>query len=493
MRKSGILMAMTSLPSPYGIGTMGRAAYRFVDFLRSAGQTYWQLLPLGPTSYGDSPYSSFSTFAGNPYLIDLDLLVRDGLLKRTELRDVDWGEDEQRVDYGKVYAGRFPVLRRAFARGREKLSDEMAAFRQENRSWLEDYALFMAMKVHFGMVSWTEWPEEDIRLHKAEAVERYHRELRDEVDFWVFTQFLFFRQWNDLRRYAHDKGIQFIGDVPIYVALDSADVWSSPSFFQLDEENVPKEVAGVPPDAFTADGQLWGNPLYDWDAMRADGFGWWIRRIEGAQKLYDVIRIDHFRGFESYWAVPYGDDTARRGRWKSGPGMDLVGVLTSWFPNLRFIAEDLGYTTPEVEKLLSDSGLPGMKILEFGFEPQGESGYVPHNCQRHSVCYIGTHDNETVKGWVSSGKGQAYIRYAREYMHITREEGWCWGMIRTGMSTASELFIMQMQDVLELPGWSRMNAPGTTEGNWQWRMKSDAISAKLVRKLRKITHTYRRV
>jgi len=277
------------------------------------------------------------------------------------------------------------------------------------------------------------------------------------------------------------------------VALDSADVWSAPHFFQLDEKNVPKEVAGVPPDAFTEDGQLWGNPLYDWEAMRSDGFGWWIRRVEGAQKLYDVIRIDHFRGFESYWAVPYGDTTAKRGHWKPGPGMDLVGVLTGWFPNLRFIAEDLGYTTPEVEKLLRDSGLPGMKVLEFGFDPQGESGYMPHNCQSHSVCYIGTHDNETVRGWVAAGRGQSFIRYAREYMHIEPREGWCWGMIRTGMSTASELFIMQMQDVLELPGWSRMNSPGTAEGNWQWRMKPDAIDAALTRKLRRYTHTYRRV
>ncbi|MBQ2062106.1 MAG: 4-alpha-glucanotransferase, partial [Oscillospiraceae bacterium] len=378
MRKSGILMAMSSLPSPYGIGTMGKSAYRFVDFLRASGQTYWQLLPLGPTSYGDSPYSAFSTFAGNPYFIDLDLLVRDGLLKRDQLEGIDWGGDPQRVDYGKIYENRFPVLRRAFARS-GALAGEIAAFRRENGAWLEDYALYMTMKTRFGMVSWTEWPDEDIRLHKPEAVARCAVAYADEVDFWVFLQFLFFRQWNALRDYAHSRGIQFIGDIPIYVALDSADVWSAPRFFQLDEKNVPKEVAGVPPDAFTEDGQLWGNPLYDWDAMRKDGFGWWIRRIEGAQKLYDVIRIDHFRGFESYWAVPYGDTTAKRGHWKPGPGMDLVGVLTGWFPNLRFIAEDLGYTTPEVEKLLADSGLPGMKILEFGFDPQGESGYVPHN------------------------------------------------------------------------------------------------------------------
>ncbi len=492
MRKSGVLMAMSSLPSLYGIGTMGESAYRFVDFLRAAGQSYWQLLPLGPTSYGDSPYSSFSTFAGNPYYIDLDLLVSQGLLEREELRGIDWGGDPQRVDYGRIYEHRFSVLRRAFARS-EGLAEEIAAFRRENSAWLEDYALFMAVKSHFGMVSWTEWPEEGIRLHRPEAVEKYRALLGGEVDFWVFLQYLFFRQWNDLRGYARDKSIQFIGDVPIYVALDSADVWGAPQLFQLDEKNVPKEVAGVPPDAFTEEGQLWGNPLYDWDAMRADGYGWWIRRIEGAQKLYDVIRIDHFRGFESYWAVPYGDKTAKRGCWKPGPGMDVVGVLTGWFSNLRFIAEDLGYTTPEVEKLLKDSGLPGMKILEFGFDPQGESGYVPHNCQKHSVCYIGTHDNETVRGWIKAGRGKAFIRYAREYMHIEPKEGWCWGMIRTGMSTASELFVMQMQDVLELPGWSRMNSPGTAEGNWQWRMRPGAVDAALTRKLRHYTRVYRRI
>ena len=485
-------MPMSSLPSPYGIGTMGKSAYQFVDFLRKAGQRYWQLLPLGPTSYGDSPYQSFSTFAGNPYFIDLDLLVKDGLLTKADLADIHWGDEAERVDYGAIFTQRFPLLRKSFARGREKLAAELDAFRQENRSWLPDYALFMAMKQRFAMAAWTEWPEEDIRLHRPEAVARCHEEYRDEVDFWAFLQYLFFRQWGDLRQYAHENGVQFIGDLPIYVALDSADVWSSPAFFQLDQENVPKAVAGVPPDEFTEDGQLWGNPLYDWDAMRADGYGWWIRRMEGALKLYDVIRIDHFRGFESYWAVPYGDTTAKNGQWLPGPGMDLIGMLQNWFPQMELIAEDLGFTTPGVEKLLADSRLPGMKVLEFGFDPDGESGYAPHNCQKHSVCYIGTHDNETVKGWVKAGKGQRFLDYAREYMHITPEEGWCWGMIRTGMATASELFVMQMQDVLELPGDCRMNAPGTAAGNWQWRMAADALTPALAAKLRKITYIYRR-
>lgn len=491
-RSSAVLMPMSSLPSNYGIGTMGKSAYKFVDFLKSAGQKYWQLLPLGPTSYGDSPYSSFSTFAGNPYYIDLDMLVKDGLLKSSELSGIDWGSDPERVDYGKIYNSRFRVLRIAFSRGKEKLADELEEFRSDNARWLEDYALYMAVKARFGMKSWTEWEDEDIRLHRPEAVEKYGELLREDVDFYVFMQFLFFRQWVALRDYAHEKGVQFIGDIPIYVALDSADVWSEPQFFQLDEDNFPVEVAGVPPDAFTEEGQLWGNPLYDWDAMRADGYGWWIRRIDGARKLYDVIRIDHFRGFESYWAVPVGEETAKNGSWKKGPGMGLVSVLTSWFGKMEYIAEDLGYITPGVQQLLSDSGLPGMKVLEFAFDAHGESDYLPHRCEQNSVCYMGTHDNDTVLGWLKT-MSREDKRFAGAYMHITQDEGWVWGLIRTGMSTASNLFVVQMQDLLELPASCRMNIPGTSTGNWQWRMLPGAADKKLAKKLRSYTEIFRRI
>ncbi len=492
-RSSGILMPMSSLPSRYGIGTMGKCAYEFVDFLKAAGQKYWQLLPLGPTSYGDSPYSSFSTFAGNPYYIDLDMLIADGLLKRGELRGLEWGEDAARVDYGRIYEHRFKVLRRAFERGREREREResVAEFRREN-AWVENYALYMAVKASFGMASWQEWTDEGIRMHRESAVREYGERLRDDVDFYVFLQYLFYRQWDALREYAHKNGVQFIGDIPIYVALDSADVWSDPQFFQLDENNVPVEVAGVPPDAFTADGQLWGNPLYDWGRMAADGYGWWIRRIAGAKRLYDVIRIDHFRGFDSYWAVPNGDDTAKNGVWRPGPGMGLVGVLTSWFSDLRFIAEDLGYVTPGVRRLLADSGLPGMKILEFAFDAHGESDYLPHRCERNSVCYMGTHDNDTALGWLA-GTEKDDRRFAERYMHITPDEGWCWGMIRTGMSTASDLFVMQMQDVLELGADCRMNVPGKAYGNWRWRMLPGAADKKLAGKLREYTETYRRL
>ncbi len=490
-RSSGVLMAMSSLPSPYGIGTMGREAYGFVDFLKAAGQTYWQLLPLGPTGYGDSPYSPFSTFAGNPYFIDLDTLVRERLLKREELSGIDWGSDPEKVDYGAIFDSRFKVLRLAFSRGRVLLKEELAAFRKENAAWLENYALYMAVKAHFGMKSWLDWPEADIRRHKPEAVKKYGELLAEDVDFYIFTQFLFFRQWEKLRAYAHGKGIRFIGDLPIYVALDSADVWSAPEFFQLDKEGVPTEVAGVPPDDFTEDGQLWGNPLYNWEAMAADGYGWWIRRVEGAKKLYDVIRIDHFRGFESYWAVPYGETTAKNGRWRPGPGMGLVGVLSSWFHDLHFIAEDLGYVTPEVKKLLADSGLPGMKILLFAFDPASDSDYAPHNSVRNSVCYIGTHDNDTVSGWLKATDRKT-LNYAKKYMHITLDEGWCWGLIRTGMGMSAALFVSQMQDILELGPESRMNTPGTVGGNWCWRMRPGAADRKLAARLRRYTETYRR-
>lgn len=483
---------MSALPAKYGIGTMGRCAYQFVDFLKAAGQKYWQLLPIGPTSYGDSPYASFSSFAGNPYFIDLDLLAKEGLLKRAELNRPDWGDDPARVDYGKIYRSRFEILRLAFERGRECLAEEILAFREKNRGWVENYALYMAVKAHFGMMSWTEWPQEDIRLHRPGAVEKYGALLREDVDFYIFVQYLFFRQWDALRDYAHENGVQFIGDIPIYVALDSADVWSEPEFFQLDGENVPVEVSGVPPDAFTEDGQLWGNPLYDWEAMKRDGYGWWLRRIDGARRLYDIIRIDHFRGLESYWAVPYGAETAREGRWRPGPGMDIIKVLMSWFKDLNLIAEDLGYVTPQVKKLLADSGLPGMRILEFAFDAHGESDYLPHRCAPNSVCYIGTHDNDTVMGWVEA-TGREDLRFARRYMHITEDEGWCWGLVRTGMATPSDLFVVQMQDLLELPASCRMNTPGTSGGNWQWRMLPGADSKKLAKKLREYTETYRRI
>ena len=485
-------MAVSSLPSPYGIGTLGKAAYDFVDFLKAAGQSYWQMLPLNPTSYGDSPYQSFSAYAGNPYFIDPDMLVKDGLLKKSECTKCDWGDDPRHVDYGKIYESRFALLHKAYKRGWERDADKVAAFVEENSRWLPDYALYMACKRHFGMKAWTEWEDEDIRLRKSEAVlEKYRALLADDVQFFTYLQFLFFSQWELLRDYVHQQGIRIIGDLPIYVSLDSADVWAEPQFFQLDEELVPKSVAGVPPDYFTADGQLWGNPLYDWDAMKADGYTWWIRRIAGASRLYDILRIDHFRGLESYWAVPYGETTAKIGRWVKGPGMDFIGVLTEKFPNIQFIAEDLGYLTPEVRQLLEDSGLPGMKVLEFAFDSREAANYLPHTYPRHCVCYAGTHDNATLMGWKDEA-APADIAMARQYLGLNDEEGFHWGVLRGGQSSVADLFVAQMQDYLGLGSEARMNTPGILGGNWQWRMLSGQITDALTARIAGMARLYGR-
>ena len=490
-RSSGILMPISSLPSPHGIGTLGAEARKFVDFLADAGQSWWQILPVGPTSYGDSPYQSFSAYAGNPYLIDLDLLCEDGLLTPAEVNAVSWGTDPARVDYSAIYNGRFPLLHLAMGRGWERDADKVKAFSEENDAWLPDYALFMALKRHFGMSAWTEWPDEDIRLRRPEAVARYREELADDIRLFTYIQYLFFRQWEALRSYAHEKGIGIIGDLPIYVAMDSADVWADPRAFQLDERNVPAEVAGVPPDYFTADGQLWGNPLYDWDAMKADGYTWWIRRIAGASRLYDILRIDHFRGLESYWAVPYGETTAKVGRWVKGPGMDLMNVLTEKFPNIQFIAEDLGYLTPEVRQLLEDSGLPGMKVLQFAFDSREAANYLPHTYPRHCVCYAGTHDNSTLMGWKDEA-APADIAMAQEYLGLHDEEGFNWGVLRGGQSSVADLFIAQMQDYLGLGSEARMNTPGILGGNWQWRMLPGQITDELTARIARMTSLYGR-
>ncbi len=492
MRASGILMHISSLPSPWGIGTLGREAYAFADFLAEAGQKYWQILPLGPTGYGDSPYQTSSAFAGNPYFIDLDDLCEDGLLTREEVSAVRWGDDPAMADYGALFNGRPGLLKKAYERGWERDREAVEAFRAENSGWLEDFALFTACKTHFGMKPWIEWEDEALRLRTSkEVLARYAELLREDVQQCVYTQFLFDRQWKALSAYVHGKGIRIIGDVPIYVPLDSADVWSDGDYFQLDEQRRPIEVAGVPPDYFTADGQLWGNPLYDWDKMRADGFSWWIRRMKAAAKLYDVVRIDHFRGLESYWAVPYGDPTARYGRWKPGPGREFITAVKTALPELRIIAEDLGFMTDEVAALREFSGFPGMKILQFAFEASGESKYLPHRCEANSVCYTGTHDNNTIVQWLQETDSDSYA-FAREYLGLNRTEGFAMGMLRGGMSSPSELFIAQMQDWLLLGGESRMNSPGRLGGNWQWRMKSGAITPRLTKKIARMTEIYGR-
>lgn len=491
-RSGGILLPISSLPSPYGIGTFGKAAYDFADFLKAAGQKYWQLLPLGPTSYGDSPYQSLSTFAGNPYFIDLDLLVKDKLLRQSELNACKWGDNPRYVDYGRIYANRYAMLERAKARGWARDREKVRAFERENERWLPDYALFMALKRRFGMKPWPEWPDEAIRLHEKDAVARYRGELAADEELFVYIQYLFYRQWEALKKYINSLDIHVIGDLPIYVAMDSADVWAEPEKFRLDRHGVPTEVAGVPPDYFSEDGQLWGNPLYDYDAMQKDGFEWWIRRIGGARKLYDVIRIDHFRGFESYWAVPYGEKTAKNGRWAKGPGMTLVGMLTSWFHDVEFVAEDLGVRTPALAKLLDDSGLPGMKVLEFAFDSKEASGYLPHAYEENCICYTGTHDNAPLALWREEADPDD-LAYAKRYLGLNDEEGFNYGVIRGGMGSVAKLFVAQMQDYLELGRWHRMNTPGTSAGNWEWRLLEGEADTALARRIHDMTKLYGRL
>lgn len=490
MRHSGILLHISSLPSNYGIGTLGKAAYDFVDFLEAAGQHYWQILPIGPTSYGDSPYQSFSTNAGNPYFIDLDLLIEDELLLQSEVDAIDWASHSQRVDYGFQFSVRYDLLYKAYLRGRDRYAEALNAFRSEN-PWVEEYALYMAVKRSRDMGSWETWPEE-IRLRHPGAAETYAIVLAEDMNFFIFLQMLFYRQWNALRDYAHEKGLSLIGDLPIYVPYDSCDVWANPQLFQLDKEGTPKAVAGCPPDYFAADGQLWGNPLYDWDKMAQDGYAWWKKRIVAASRLFDVIRIDHFRGLESYWSVPYGDATARNGHWVKGPDHDFIRALQETFPNLRLIAEDLGFLTPEVITLQRDSGFPGMKVLEFAFDPREPSNYLPHRYERNSICYSGTHDNETLAQWLE-GQSEESLEYMMDYLGVKSREDCHWGILRAGMASVADTFIAQMQDYLELGGEARMNEPSTLKtDNWSWRMEPGATTPALAKRLRHLTSLYER-
>ena len=488
MRKSGILMHISSLPGSFGIGTMGKSAYEFVDFLQSAGQKYWQILPLSPTGYGDSPYQAFSTFAGNHYLIDPQLLQQQGLLTQQELESFDWG-DGVRVDYGKLYQNREKLLRLAYERFVPDAAYQQ--FTSENKWWLEDFTLFMALKRKLGNQSWYNWTLA-LMMRVEASLEAYRWELQEDTDFHTFLQYQFHRQWHDLKQYANDQGIRIIGDVPIYVPLDSADVWANPALFLLDSNRRPKMVAGCPPDSFSADGQLWGNPLYDWEKMAKTGYRWWIQRLKAAANMYDVVRLDHFRGFESYWAIPANDTTAMNGKWMPGPGMDFIKTMQAAFPENPFIAEDLGYVTEEVRQLQLASGYPGMKVLEFAFDSREAGNYLPHLYPTNSVCYTGTHDNVTLKQWFSEASDED-IAEARAYLGLHEPEGDVWGMIRGAMSSISDLCIVQMQDYLQLGGEARMNCPGTLSGaNWSWRAEAGFATEALAEKIRKITVRYGR-
>lgn len=492
MRRNGMLLPIASLPSPYGIGGFSKEAYEFIDLLEETGQKLWQILPLGPTSYGDSPYQSFSTFAGNPYFIDLDTLVEKGWLTKEACEASDYGDNESYIDYGRIYNSRFVLLKQAFLNS-DVLSDEkFAEFCKANQHWLPDYALYMALKNQNDGKSWIEW-EEEIRLRKPEAVECYKKELEEECNFYEFLQYEFHEQWTKVKEYAHEKGIQIVGDVPIYVAFDSADTWANPELFQLDEKNLPLGVAGCPPDAFSATGQLWGNPLYNWAYHKKTGYDWWLKRIAYCFDLYDIVRIDHFRGFDEYYSIPYGDETAVNGHWEKGPGMNLFDTVKEKLGELDIIAEDLGFLTESVFQLLKDSGYPGMKVLQFAFDPSEDSDYLTYKYQRNCVVYTGTHDNDTTAGWfekLSDEDREVALRYMNSF--YTPKEEQHWDLIALAMRSTADTCIIPVQDFLGLGSEARINMPSTLGDNWKWRMTKGAFSEELKEKIRRMTKLYGR-
>ena len=483
-------MPVSSLPSRFGIGGFSKEAYDFVDFLAASGQSLWQILPLGPTGYGDSPYQSFSTFAGSPYYISLDALIEEGLLTEEECSSVDFGNDTKRVDYEKIYYTRFELLRKAFERANRSDDADYSAFVKENELWLKDYAMYMAVKDSLGGVSWIEWDEE-IRLRKPKAMKKYEKELADDIAFYSYQQYLFSKHWSALKEYANKKGIQIVGDIPIYVAFDSADTWAKPELFQLDQKNVPTAVAGCPPDAFSATGQLWGNPLYRWDYHEETGFAWWMQRLAHCFDIYDIVRIDHFRGFDEYWAVPYGDETAENGEWKPGPGYKLFEVMKKTLGNRAVIAEDLGFLTPSVLKLVKKTGYPGMKILQFAFDATGESDYLPHKYPNNCVVYTGTHDNDTVNGWLAT-LNKKDLAFVKKYVNAKRTPELCETLIRTALGSVADTAIIPMQDYLGLGGEARINTPSTLGGNWEWRMERDACTEELSKHMLELARIYGR-
>lgn len=483
-------MPVSSLPSRFGIGGFSKEAYDFVDFLAASGQSLWQILPLGPTGYGDSPYQSFSTFAGSPYYISLDALIEEGLLTEEECSSVDFGNDTKRVDYEKIYYTRFELLRKAFERANRSDDADYSAFVKENELWLKDYAMYMAVKDFLGGVSWIEWDEE-IRLRKPKAMKKYEKELADDIAFYSYQQYLFSKHWRALKEYANKKGIQIVGDIPIYVAFDSADTWAKPELFQLDQKNVPTAVAGCPPDAFSATGQLWGNPLYRWDYHEETGFAWWMQRLAHCFDIYDIVRIDHFRGFDEYWAVPYGDETAENGEWKPGPGYKLFEVMKKTLGNRAVIAEDLGFLTPGVLKLVKKTGYPGMKILQFAFDATGESDYLPHKYPNNCVVYTGTHDNDTVNGWLAT-LNKKDLAFVKKYVNAKRTPELCETLIRTALGSVADTAVIPMQDYLGLGGEARINTPSTLGGNWEWRMEKDACTEELSKHMLELAWIYGR-
>ena len=494
MRSSGILYPISSLPSAYGIGCFSKEAYEFVDFLYAAGQRYWQVLPFGPTGYGDSPYQSFSTFAGNPYFISLEDLIEEGLLEKSECDELYWGTEPEFVDYGAIYESRFKALRLAHGRFRETEENNKAyqEFIKKESYWLEDYCLFMALKNENEGKPWIEW-EEPYRIRDKKAMDVAAEVISDEIDFYRFQQFKFMEQWEKIHDYARKRSVSIIGDIPIYVAFDSADAWSHPEMYQFDEKNVPTAVAGCPPDAFSATGQLWGNPLYDWAYLKKHKYEWWVRRISRCYEFYDVIRIDHFRGFDEYYSVPYGDKTAENGKWEKGPGMDLFSTLRKELGDVDIIAEDLGYITDSVRELLEKSGFPGMKVLQFAFDESESSSYLPYNHITNCVVYTGTHDNMTTRGWIDdiSDHDRDFVRRYINSLYTDYGQ-FTWDFIREAFRSVADLAIVPIQDFLVKGNEARMNCPAVGVGNWQWRVKPDTLSRELADSILAMTKLYGR-
>ncbi|MBN2260485.1 MAG: 4-alpha-glucanotransferase [Clostridiales bacterium] len=490
-RSSGILLHISSLPSPYGIGTLGSEAYKFIDFLQSSGQSYWQILPLGITGFGDSPYQSVSAFAGNHYFIDLDLLVKDGFLLNTDLVHLDILDTDNDVDYFKIFKSRIPLLKKAFNRSFKQIETEVMTFVENEGEWLETFSLYMSIKSHFNLISWQDW-EPSYRDRDFNTLKKFKTKYHHEILFWYFVQYLFFKQWESLKKYAHSKNVSIIGDLPIYVAEDSADVWANQDLFLLNSSKEPVFVSGCPPDDFTATGQLWGNPIYDWKKMKSNGYKWWIKRMNMSRRIYDVIRIDHFRGFEAYWEIPYGDETAEFGRWVKGPGLELFDAIENSLGKLNIIAEDLGYLTESFYEFKKETGFPGMNLLQFAFDNRDSNNYLPHNYERNSIVYTGTHDNNTVRGWIEEEARPEDLQMAKDYLRLTEEEGYTFGFIRGAWSSVSILAVVPMQDFLDLGSEARFNYPSTIGTNWKWRMKNNSLTEELTKKIFNLTKLYGR-
>ena len=490
MRTCGVLLPVSSLPSEFGIGCFDEEAYAFIDALKEAGQKYWQVLPFGHTSYGDSPYQSFSTFAGNPYFVSLKEFVKKGYITEEDCRAAEMEGHPEYVDYERVYNGRYAILKKAFENSNIAKDADYKKFLKENEAWLVDYALFMAVKAANDGKSFIEW-DEDIRLRKPAAVEKCLKEYKETIDLYCFIQYEFFKQWEALRKYANDNGIEIVGDIPIYVAYDSADVWTNPELFVLDKDLKPIKVAGCPPDAFSEDGQLWGNPLYKWDYHKKTGYKWWKDRMAACNKLYDMVRIDHFRGFDEYYAIPFGDPTAKNGKWEQGPGFDLFKALNEALGEMNIIAEDLGYITDTVKQLLADTKFPGMKVLQFAFFEDSESEYLPYNYVNNGVVYTGTHDNDTVVGWYES-LDKGCKQFTKDYLKIKEDDDVCDAMVAAAMGSVADHCIIPVQDYLGLGSEARINIPSTVGSNWKWRMKKGALSSEIIEKMAGMAKMYGR-